>query len=43
MRSKWRVNYKIIKAKDFMKAKPTGEIDLDESKKVLNQIAEWRS
>jgi hypothetical protein len=34
------VNYKIIQAKDFIKAKPTGEIDLDESKKVLGQIAE---
>jgi hypothetical protein len=35
-----RVNYKIIQAKDFIKAKPTGEIDLDESKKVLGQIAQ---
>ena len=34
------VNYKIIQAKDFIKAKPTGEIDLEESKKVLGQIAE---
>jgi hypothetical protein len=34
------VNYKIIQAKDFIKAKPTGGIDLDESKKVLGQIAE---
>lgn len=34
------VNYKIIQAKDFIKAKPTGEIDLKESKKVLGQIAE---
>ncbi|HUU17165.1 MAG TPA: hypothetical protein VMW72_08455 [Sedimentisphaerales bacterium] len=34
-----RVNYKIIQAKDFIKAKPTGQIDLDESKKVLGQIA----
>ena len=35
-----QVNYKIIQAKDFIKAKPTGEIDLDESKKVLSQIAQ---
>ena len=35
-----RVNYKIIQAKDFIKAKPTGEIDLDESKKLLVQLAE---
>jgi hypothetical protein len=34
------VNYKIIQAKDFIKAKPSGEIDLKESKKVLGQIAE---
>jgi hypothetical protein len=34
------VNYKIIQAKDFIKAKPTGEIDLEQSKKVLGQIAE---
>ena len=35
-----RVNYKIIQAKDFIKAKPTGEIDLDESKIVLGQVAQ---
>ena len=35
-----RVNYKIIQAKDFIKAKPTGEIDLDESKKLLGQLAQ---
>jgi hypothetical protein len=34
------VNYKIIQAKDFIKARPTGGIDLDESKKVLGQIAD---
>jgi hypothetical protein len=34
------VNYKIIQAKDFIKARPTGEIDLELSKKVLGQIAE---
>jgi hypothetical protein len=39
---KMRVNYKIIQAKDFIKAKPTGEIDLNESKKVLGQIARSR-
>ena len=37
---KMPVNYKIIQARDFIKAKPTGEIDLDESKKVLGQIAQ---
>jgi hypothetical protein len=37
---KMRVNYKIIQAMDFIKAKPTGEIDLEESKKVLGQIAQ---
>ena len=36
---KMRVNYKIIQARDFIKAKPTGEIDLDESKKLLGQLA----
>ena len=34
------VNYKIIQAKDFIKAKPTGGIDLEESKKVLGLLAE---
>jgi hypothetical protein len=34
------VNYKIIQAKDFIKARPTGGIDLEESKKVLGQVAE---
>ena len=34
------VNYKIIQAKDFIKARPTGGIDLQESKKVLGQLAE---
>lgn len=37
---KMRVNYRIIQAKDFIKAKPTGEIYLDESKKLLGQLAE---
>ncbi len=35
-----RVNYKIIQAMDFIKARPTGEIDLDESKKLLGQLAD---
>ena len=34
------VNYKIIQAKDFIKARPTGGIDLEESKKVLGLLAE---
>ena len=34
------VDYKIINAKDFITATPTGEIDLKESKKSLGQIAE---
>jgi hypothetical protein len=34
------IDYKIIQAKDFIKAKPTGEVDLKESKKVLGQLAE---
>jgi hypothetical protein len=36
-------HYKIIHAKDFIKAKPTGEIDLEESKRVLGQIADMAS
>lgn len=31
--------YKIISAKDFIKAKPNGEIDLEQSKKVLIKLA----
>jgi hypothetical protein len=34
------VNYKIIIAKDFIKARPTGGIDLQESKIVLGQVAD---
>jgi hypothetical protein len=34
------VNYKIIQARDFIKAKPTGEVDLEESKRVLGQLAD---
>ena len=33
------VNYKIINAQDFIKAKPSGEIDLARSKEVLSEIA----
>jgi hypothetical protein len=39
-RKRMTVDYKIIQAKDFIKATPTGEVDLKESKKVLGQIAE---
>jgi hypothetical protein len=38
-----KIRYKIINAKDFIKAKPTGEIDLEESKKLLGQIAAMAS
>ncbi|MHC4647673.1 MAG: hypothetical protein ACYTBJ_19580 [Planctomycetota bacterium] len=38
-----KVSYKIINARDFIKAKPTGEIDLEESKKLLGQIAAMAS
>jgi hypothetical protein len=34
-----KVNYKVIKAKDFLKAKPTGEADVEYAKKMLTQIA----
>ena len=34
-----KVNYKVINAKDFLRAKPTGEIDLEYAKEVLTQIA----
>ena len=33
------VNYKIINVKDFIKAKPTGEMDLEQSQEALTQIA----
>jgi hypothetical protein len=36
------VNYRVIQAKDFVKVKPTGGIDLEESKKVLGQLAAMR-
>jgi hypothetical protein len=35
-----QVLYKIIQAKDFLKAKPSGEIDLAQSKKILGDIAD---
>ena len=34
-----KVDYKIISAKDFIKAKPSGEMDLEQSKKMLGKIA----
>ena len=34
-----RTTYKIIHAADFVKARPSGEIDLEQSKKVLAEIA----
>ena len=33
------VEYRVISGKDFLRAKPTGEIDLEESKKILASIA----
>ncbi len=32
--------YKVISAKDFIKADPSGDIDLEQSKKVLIELAE---
>ena len=34
-----KVDYKIISANEFLKAKPSGEFDREESKKVLIEIA----
>ena len=34
-----KTNYKIISAQDFIKAKPSGELDLEQSKKVLIELA----
>ena len=34
-----KVDYKIISAKDFLKAKPSGELDFEQSKKLLREIA----
>ena len=35
-----QINYKIILAKDFIRAKPTGELDLEQSKILIDQIVE---
>jgi hypothetical protein len=35
-----QVMYKIIHAMDFIKVKPSGEVDLEESKKILGEMAE---
>jgi hypothetical protein len=37
---KMKTNYKIILAKDFIRAKPTGEMDLEQSKILIDQIFE---
>ena len=37
---KMQTNYKIILAKDFIRAKSTGEMDLEQSKILINQILE---
>lgn len=34
-----KVNHRVINAKDFIKAKPTGELDLEHAKKMLTRIA----
>ena len=34
-----KTTYKIIDAKDFIKAHPTGEADLEQSKKILIELA----
>jgi hypothetical protein len=38
-----QVTYKIIQGKDFIKAKPSGGVDLEESKKILGELAEMSS
>ncbi len=38
-----QINYKIICAKDFIRAKPTGEVDLEQSKIVISQLVEMAS
>ena len=38
-----KTRYKIINGKDFIKARPTGEIDLEQSKKLLVQLAAMAS
>lgn len=34
-----KTTYKIIDAKDFIKANPTGEVDLEQSKQILIELA----
>lgn len=34
-----KTTYKIINAKDFIKARPTGEVDLEQSKQILIELA----
>jgi hypothetical protein len=38
-----QVHYKVIQAKDFIKARPTGDTDVEQSKRVLGEIAEMAS
>lgn len=38
-----QVLYKVIQAKDFLKARPTGEVDLAQSRKMLGDIAQMVS
>jgi hypothetical protein len=38
-----QVMYKIIQAKDFIKATPSGEVDLAESRRILGEMAEMAS
>lgn len=35
-----QVMYRIIQAKDFIKVKPSGEVDLEQSKRILGELAE---
>ncbi|MFA5252134.1 MAG: hypothetical protein WC454_06085 [Phycisphaerae bacterium] len=37
---KMQTNYKIILAKDFIRATPAGELDLEQSKIVISQLVE---
>lgn len=38
-----QVTYKIIQAQDFIKARPSGEVDLEQSKKILGEMADMAS
>jgi hypothetical protein len=38
-----QVMYKIIQGKDFIKAKPSGELDFVESRRILGEMAEMAS